>query len=75
MCYLIAKKFTDPGCLAVQTEGGKALASLVSYLGLKTLDKGIQILTVSSPDVYGEYKPYRYVASEKEFISEVLDMK
>ncbi len=74
MCYLIAKKFKDPGCLAVQTEGGKALAGLVSYLGFKTLDKGIQILTVSDPETYGEYKPYRYVSTEKEFINEVLDM-
>ena len=74
MCYLIAKKFSEPGCLAVQTEAGKALASLVSYLGLKTLDKNVQILTVSNPKAYGEYKPYRMVSSEKEFISKVLDM-
>lgn len=74
MCYLIAKKFSEPGCLAVQTEAGKALANLVSYLGLKTLDKNIQILTVSDPKTYGEYKPYHMVPSEKEFISRVLDM-
>lgn len=74
MCYLIAKKFSSQGCLAVQTESGKALASLVSYLGLKTMDKGVQIVTLSDPDMYGEYKPYHFVSSEKEFISEVLDM-
>lgn len=74
MCYLIAKKFTETGCIAVKTEGGKALANLVSYLGLKTLDKGIQILTVSDIETYGEYKPYKFVSSEKEFISKVLDM-
>ena len=56
--YLIAKKFSEEGCLAVQTEGGKALAGLVTYLGLRTLDKGIQILTVSDTETYGEYKPY-----------------
>lgn len=74
MCYLIAKKFKDRGCLAVQTESGKALASLVSYLGLRTLDKGIQILTLSDPNMYGEYKPYTFVSSEKEFIDKVLEM-
>lgn len=74
MCYLVAKEFSKPGCLALQAKGGKALAHLVSYLGLKTLDKGIQILTVSNPDMYGEYKPYHFVNSEKEFISKVLDM-
>ena len=74
MCYLIAKRFEEPGCLALRSEGGKALAALVSYLGLKTLDKGVQILTVSDTETYGEYKPYRFVDSEKDFISEVLEM-
>ena len=31
MCYLVAKKFSDKGCLAVETKADKALASLVSY--------------------------------------------
>lgn len=74
MSYLVAKKFNDVGCLAVETEGGKALGHLVGYLGLRTLDKGVQILTVSSPEMFGEYKPYHFVSSEKEFISKVLDM-
>ena len=68
--YLIAKKFSEEGCLAVQTEGGKALAGLVTYLGLRTLDKGIQILTVSDTETYGEYKPYTFVNTEKEFHEE-----
>ncbi len=74
MCYLIAKKFEEPGCIALQTESGKALAALVSYLGYKTLDKGVQILTVSDTETYGEYKPYRFLDSEKDFIATVLDM-
>lgn len=72
-CYLVAKRFTDEGCLAVKVKSDKALASLVSYLGLRTLDKGIQILTVSNPEMFGEYKPYHFVSSEKEFICKVLD--
>lgn len=47
----MAKDFHKPGCLAVETEGGKAVAGLVTYLGLRTLDKGIQILIVSSPEI------------------------
>ena len=74
MCYLIAKDFQKEGCLAVEAERGKELASLISYLGHKTLDKGIQILTVTDKDVYGEYKPYHMVDSEAEFISKVLAM-
>ena len=72
--YLIAKRYSGEGCFAVKTESGKALAYLVSYLNIKTLDKGIQILTVSSPDMYGEYKPYHFLDSEKEFISKVFEM-
>lgn len=74
MCYLIAKKFNEEGCLAVEVERGKALAALVTYLGQKTLDKGVQILTVSDMDMYGEYKPYNLVESETLFIQKVLNM-
>lgn len=74
MCYLVAKKFQQQGCIAVETESGKALANLVTYLGLKMLDKGVQILTVSDPQMYGEYRPYNFVSSEKEFIDKVLSM-
>ncbi len=74
MCYLVAKKKSEFGSIAIQTEGGKALANLVSYLGLKTLNKGIEILTVSDTEMYGEYKPYTFLTSEKEFIARVLEM-
>ncbi len=74
MCVLIAKKHDEQGCLAVKTEAGKALSGLVTYLGLKTLERGIQIVTLSDMETYGEYKPYTVVATEKEFISRVLSM-
>lgn len=74
MCYLVAKKFDTPGCIAVEAERGKALSSLVSYLGLKTLERGIQILTVTDMDMFGEYKPYNVVPSEAEFIQKVLEL-
>ncbi|MCQ2402063.1 MAG: hypothetical protein MJ059_09140, partial [Lachnospiraceae bacterium] len=32
-------------CLAVETTGGKALGGLVTYLGNRMLDKGVQIVT------------------------------
>lgn len=57
-----------------ETERSKALAALVYYLGLKTLDKDIQILTLTDMDTYGEYKPYKIVPTELEFISKVLTM-
>ena len=72
MSYLIAKKYNEAGCLAVEVEPDSALAGLVTYLGLRTLDKGIEILTVSDMDIWYEYKPYNVVESEKEFIFRVL---
>lgn len=74
MFYLIAKKVSEPGCLAVQTVGGKALAGLVEYLGLRMLDRGVEIFTVSDMNMFGEYKPCHLVETEKEFISKVLEM-
>ena len=73
-CYLIAKKFDDVGCIALETESGKELAELVSNLGKKMLDSGIQIFTLSNPEMFGEYKPYTFVASKEDFISRVLEM-
>ena len=74
MCYLVAKKFDQHGCIAVQAEYGHMLASLVDYLGRKTLKNGVQILTVSDMEAYGEYKPYDIVDSEAVFIQKVLSM-
>lgn len=74
MCYLIAKKFNDHGCLAVQSEYGSRLASLVDDLSRKTEGKDIQILTISSKTAFDEYAPFKDISCEEEFISEVLSM-
>ena len=67
MCYLIAKKFNDVGCLALQTKHGQHLAEfkkrLVSEIGA---DK-IQLVTISRPSAYGEYEPYQFIDTEQEF--------
>ena len=52
MSYLVAVKPGEEGCLAVKMEGGPALAGLATYLGLRTLDTGIEIMTISPPDAY-----------------------
>lgn len=74
MCYLIAKKFDEHGCIAVKSEYGAELASLVDYLGRKTMQYKIQILTVSSKEAFGEYAPYRELPSEENFIAEVFSL-
>ena len=72
MCYLIAKKFNEHGCLALKTKHNKELKYLNLYLTNKTLNKGLQILILNSPEAYPEYKPYNIIDDEKEFIYKVL---
>ena len=71
MCYLIAKKFNEVGCLALQTNHGQHLADfkkkLISEIGT---DK-IQLVTISRPSAFGEYEPYSFVDTEQEFEQEV----
>ena len=74
MTYPIAKKFDQPGCLAVKTEPGKELAELVSTLGKKYIDRDIQILTLSNPETFGEYRPYQFVETLDEFIEKIKIM-
>lgn len=61
--------------LGFKTEYGRETALLVDYLGQKKIDAGIQILTISSKEAYGEYDPYTEVESKEDFISLVLAME
>lgn len=74
MCYLIAKKMDTIGCLAIQMSHGQHLADfkekLISEIGI---DK-IQLVTISRPCAYGEYEPYKFFDSEKEFEEAVKKM-
>ncbi|NLL76369.1 MAG: hypothetical protein GX235_03865 [Clostridiales bacterium] len=74
MCYLIAKKFNEKGCIAVESKYGPALASLVSSLSRKMLDSDVQILTISSKEVFGEYAPFHILETEEQFVETVLQM-
>lgn len=74
MCYLIAKKFNDHGCLALQTNFGKDLKYLSDYLTSRTVGKGIQIVTITNVNGYPEYKPYEIIDNEKDFVNKVLSM-
>lgn len=67
MCYLIAKKIDDVGCLALQTEHGQHLAELKKKLIAEIGADKIQLVTISRPSAYGEYEPYHFVDTEQEF--------
>ena len=71
---LIAKRACERGCIAFQTDRSQHLGDLVTQLGRETVDCGIEILTVSSTEVWGEYGPYSFVESEAEFVEKVREM-
>jgi len=75
MCYLIAKKFDEVGCVALQTSHGQHLAQFKKDLMNKIGFEYIQLVTISRPSAYGEYEPYSYVDNEKDFEKAVLDMQ
>ena len=55
MCYLIAKKFGDLGCVALQTEHGPHLVDfekrLIESVGYDT----IQLVVISRPSAYRRF--------------------
>lgn len=69
MCYLIAKRMHKPGCIALQTEPGEDMAKFADEIQ-ERLGYDIEIITISRPTAYGEYEPYRFVSSYKEFEKE-----
>lgn len=71
MCYLIAKKFNDVGCIALQTTHGRHLADFKRTLIAEIGTEEVQLVTISRPSAYGEYEPYRFVDTEREFEQEV----
>ena len=74
MCYLIAKNKNGHGCYALKTTHGKALVELKRGLNKTAVPKGIQLVTISRPNAYGEYAPYRFVRDETEFIHAVHEL-
>jgi len=74
VCYLIAKKFDEIGCLAVQMTQGEHLADLKEKLIQAVGYDSIQLVTISRPSAYGEYEPYHFVDTEQEFKEAVMRM-
>lgn len=72
MCYLIAKKINEVGCLAVQMEQGEHLADFKEKLMEAVGHETIQLVTISRPSAYGEYEPYHFVDTEQEFREAVM---
>jgi len=67
MCYLIAKDVDAVGCVALKTTHGKHLSEFKKKIMDKVGYDRIQLVTISRPSAYGEYEPYDFVETKKEF--------
>lgn len=74
MCYLIAKKFNNVGCMALQMTHGQHLSEFKEKLVQMVGYNDIQLVTISRPSAYCEYEPYCFVETEQEFEEAVLNM-
>ena len=68
MCYVIAKDRYGHGCIAFETVHGKHLADLKWSLDEALGNTGVEIMTISHPEAYGEYAPYHFVQTEEELL-------
>ena len=73
MCYIVAKNRNSHGSIACKTSHGKSLVELKRRINDKVSDKGIQLVTISRPQAYGEYAPYSFVDTIDEFEKKVLN--
>lgn len=71
MCYLVAKDKNKHGSFALKTSHGVHLVELKKSLNREASGKGIQLVTISRPNAYGEYAPYQIVKDEEEFVQTV----
>ncbi len=74
MCYVIAKDRNKQGCFALKARIGKHLSAYTKALNESLPREGIQIIVISRPSAYGEYAPYRFVDTEREFKDKVMSM-
>lgn len=71
MCYLVAKNKNAHGCYALKTVHGVHLVDLKRQLNQFAVPHGIQLVTISRPNAYGEYAPYHILDSEEDFVQNV----
>ena len=74
MCYLVAKKIDEVGCIALKTTHGKQLSEFKRKIEAVVGYDKIKLVTISRPSAYGEYEPYSFVDTKEEFAKIVETM-
>ena len=67
MCYLVAKKIDEVGCIALKTTHGKQLSEFKRKIEAVVGYDKIQLVTISRPSAYGEYELYEILESVEDF--------
>ena len=74
MPYILARYRDGHGCTAYHLDSSDNLIKLNRYLEEITMGKGIEIVVISRPVAYGEYKPYSFVYTVDDMINVVKEM-
>ena len=72
MCYLVAKKMFEHGCIVLRTRHGANLVRLKHEIRSVLGSESIQLVTISKPSAFGEYRPYDFALNEEDFKSKVF---
>lgn len=73
MKYIVARKLKTIGCYAYNVKE-KEIQEFLNYLITKTLEKDIEVFITNAPEVYGEYKPYKFIESKEDFINIIFSL-
>lgn len=71
MVYLVVRNNKNAGSIAFKTVLGETLIQLKHQILEITGKSKIEILTVSRPEAYGEYSPYKFIETKEEFLKKV----
>lgn len=72
MCYIVARDSSKIGSFMFEPEHGEELVSYKRKLNNMINDNyDIEIITISSPEAYGEYHPYEIIKTQDEFTNKV----
>ncbi len=74
MAYLVVNKFGRRGSIALQMSHGEEMIALRHMLEDRGDTAGLQVITLSSPDGYGEYAPYEICPDKDTFVKKALAM-
>ncbi|MDO4280388.1 MAG: hypothetical protein Q4C56_02035 [Peptococcaceae bacterium] len=67
MCYIVATKFGEEGCIAWQPDPSLRVGDYMDHLvDMVGYDK-IQLVKLDPPESFGEYAPYHYMESREAF--------